>query len=297
MKKLLVLLISLCMLLSLVSCAQKRDFGDSAKYEKGVAYVAGNISMDGPDVVSVDVEADSYTRVSMYHDEALLNTTRVIEYDGFAYNAKYSDSYVTDYQTVIDSYKTTDEHNYYLCLDISRQNGQIVHVTFTNNITASTYRIGYTKSQEHYIDLAKAQIKDYIDVDEYTARCVPPQPYSAGMYWVFFEKFVGDCLLTKAEVSILENDTIGGFRIETDYDWDSVRMRSIDGASLDTQIETKVRNICTAKSVSYNGYTTMFRRIVPDKNGRLAVLYMVYPNEPDDSPKCINPLNILIYIE
>ncbi len=68
MKKLFVLLISLSMLLSLVSCAQKRDFGDSAKYEKGTAYVAGNIKTDNVSAVAADVEADSYVYWNDFRD-------------------------------------------------------------------------------------------------------------------------------------------------------------------------------------------------------------------------------------
>ncbi len=178
--------------------------------------------------------------------------------------------------------------------EINRDNGKLVAVVFNSRLFGGSAR-GGASTESEYIEAAKQAAEKLIDVSDYTVRYEAPKSGETTRE-VYFEKFVDGYLLTRTYVSLLNGGEVYSIRTEADYDWNAVKGLSV-GSAVDGQVADKLRSVCAAKSVTYAGYETSFTRIVPDKNGRLAVLYMVYPNEPDDSPKCINPLNILIYIE
>lgn len=292
MKKIISVVMIVCMLALLPSCAQKRDFGDSAKYEKGTAYVVSNIKTDNVNAVAADVEADSYVYWNDFRDTGTAVQTRTVSFGGADYQTEFKKSYLTVYQTVVDVYSTTggEEINF----EINRDNGKLVAVVFNSRLFGGSAR-GGASTESEYIEAAKQASEKLIDVSDYTVRYEAPKSGETTRE-VYFEKFVDGYLLTRTYVSLLNGGEVYSIRTEADYDWNAVKGLSI-GSAVDGQVADKLRSVCAAKSVTYAGYETSFTRIVPDKNGRLAVLYMVYPNEPGDSPKCINPLNILIYIE
>ncbi len=284
----------------------KRQWGSSAEYESYVAYVVGGYIDDGFNsiVIDLDIKPKDSTGDEKAPKEG---DPKEIEYDGKKYSTVYYNSYKSQYGTRIDCYKSKDIFtggSFW----ISRSTGKIVSIYFYDGFEKAMkeladvnyyYSFLSLKEESFYIEIAKKALEPLVDVSGYNVR-YDPIAYGHDECTVYFELIKNGYMLTRAIAHLSPSGVVIKLETECDYDWSSVEVPEIDKESVEAALLSRLTEACSKNEVSLKGYKTRLERIVPDENGRLAVLYWVRPelNETSEhNPVHMCSSELRIYIE
>lgn len=263
-------------------------------------YIGHNILIDTWLAKSVTTDTDDLASFISPSTHDNVAAEKAVTFDGVTYTALYDESNYSEYNTLIDSYEVRDgDGKRYMTFEISREQDILVGVRYVHNYSSDN-RSGKMQSRDFYIDAAKQAIAPLIDVSDYSVNFDMPEVYTVNPFYVYFERKIGDFVLTSAHVRLLADGTVFEIYTEKDYDWDSAMQRidSIDGSRFDEAIEQRLWAAHVDAEIPYLGYSIVKQRISPDKNGKMALHILVKPEsrEGNDVPY-INPLVVGIYVE
>ncbi len=263
-------------------------------------YIGDNILIDSLSARSVNTDTDDLASFITPSTHDNVAPEKSVTFDGVTYTALYDESNYSEYNTLIDSYEVRDDDGKrYIIFEISREQDILVGVRYVNNYYTDN-RSGKMQSRDFYIDAAKQAIAPFIDVSDYNVNFDVPAVYTVNPFYVYFERKIGDFVLTSAYVRLLADGTVFEVHSEKDYDWDSAMQRigSIDSSMFDEVIEQKLMAAHAEREIPYLGYSIKKQRIAPDKNGKMALHVLVEPiSREDNDALFINPLVMGIYVE
>ena len=263
-------------------------------------YIGHNILIDTWLAKSVTTDTDDLASfiTPSTHDNVAAEKT--VTFNGVTYTALYDESNYSEYNTLIDSYEVRDgDGKRYMTFEISREQDILVGVRYVHNYSSDS-RSGRMQSRDFYIDAAKQALAPLIDVSDYSVNFDMPEVYTVNPFYVYFERKIGDFVLTSAYVRLLADGTVFEIYTEKDYDWDSAMQRigSIDSSMFDRVIEQRLMAAHNETEIPYLGYSIVKQRISPDKNGKMALHILVKPiSREDNDALFINPLVMGIYVE